>query len=73
MYQLNKFNKMNTIYLNIRTSEGVETVDQFTKGEDAPQNAKEFRKYVNDMVKEYHISGQNVYKSSRSTKEWRQK
>lgn len=36
-----------TIYLNLRTSQGVETVDQFTRGEDAPQNPKEFKAYIN--------------------------
>ena len=60
-----------TIYLNLRTSQGVETVDQFTRGEDAPQTPKEFRKYVNSMIKEYHLTGQNVYKSTRCTKEWK--
>ncbi len=28
---------MKTIYLNMRTVYGVETVDQFTQGEDAPK------------------------------------
>ena len=62
---------METIYLNIRNSQGVETVDEFTKEEN--QTVKEFRLYVNLMVKEYQISGMNVYKSSRSTKEWKNK
>lgn len=60
----------NTIYLNMRTSYGIETVDSFTRGEDSPQNPREFRKYVNQMVAEYHLSGQNVYKSSRPTKDY---
>jgi hypothetical protein len=64
---------MQTIYLNIKTSQGVETVDQFTRGEDAPQNPKEFRKYINQMISEYQLTGQNVYKSTRSTKEWKNK
>lgn len=64
---------MKTIYLNIKTSQGVETVDQFTKGEDAPLTSKEFRAYVSKMVQEYHMSGQNVYRSNRCTKEWRSK
>jgi hypothetical protein len=62
-----------TIYLNLRTSEGVETIDQFTRGEDSPQNPKEFKAHINAMIREYHISGQNVYKSTRSTKEWKNK
>jgi hypothetical protein len=63
---------MATIYLNIRTAQGVETVDQFTRGEDAPLSPADFRKYVNNMVREYHLTGMNVYKSSRCTKDWKQ-
>lgn len=59
---------MQTIYLNMKSSHGVETVDEFTR--ENGQSPKEFRKYVNQMVKEYHISGMNVYKSSRCTKDW---
>ena len=65
---------MKSIYLTIRYSTGVETVDEFTKGSDnAPEGAKEFRLYVNQMVKEYHLAGMNVYKSQRSTNEWKNK
>jgi hypothetical protein len=64
---------MQTIYLNIKTSQGVETIDQFTRGEDAPQEPKEFRKYVNQMIKEYNLAFMYPYKSNRSTKEWRNK
>ena len=62
---------MKTIYLNMRTVYGVETVDQFTQGEDAPQEPKEFRKYVNEMLRNYRESGMQVYKSQRATKEWK--
>jgi hypothetical protein len=62
---------MKTVFLNMKTSEGVETVDEFTREQN--QNPIEFRKYVNQMVKEYHLTGMNVYKSSRSTKYWKQK
>jgi hypothetical protein len=61
---------MKTIYLNMKTKQGVETVDEFTREEG--QNPKDFRVYVNSMVKEYRISGMQVYKSSRSTKDWKQ-
>lgn len=61
---------MKTIYLNMRTSQGVETVDEFTQGADAPSNPKEFRAYINVMVREYNTAGMNVYKSSRCTKDW---
>jgi hypothetical protein len=60
---------METIFLNIRTSQGVETVDEFTREEG--QSPKEFRLYVNQMVKEYQIAGMNVYKSSRCTNDWK--
>lgn len=62
---------METIYLNMRSSYGVETVDEFTR--ELNQSPKEFRIYVNSMVREYHLSGMNVYKSSRSTKDWKNK
>ena len=42
-----------TIYFNTRTAKGVETVDQFTRGEDAPQNFKEFRAYIKSMLDNY--------------------
>lgn len=64
---------MATIYLNIKTVYGVETVDEFTPGNDAPNNPREFRKYVKEMVSQYRLSGQNVYTSQRCTKEWREK
>ncbi len=59
---------MKTVYLNIRTSQGVETIDQFTPGEDAPAFGKEFRQYVRQMVKEYHAAGMAVYTSIRACK-----
>jgi len=62
---------MQTIYLNVRTSEGIETVDQFTQGKDAPKEYREFKKYVNDMVSDYIMTGQNVYKSQRATNYWK--
>ena len=64
---------MKTIYLNMRTVYGVETVDQFTQGEDAPQNWKEFIKYVNEMVKNYREGSMQVYKSQRAAKDWKNK
>ena len=55
----------------MKTLYGIETVDEFTQGENAPVTYKDFKKYVREMVREYHMSGMNVYTSSRSTKEWR--
>lgn len=62
--------KPETIYLNMRTSQGVETVDEFTQ--EPNQNWREFRKYVRQMVNEYKMAGMNVYRSSRCTKDWRE-
>lgn len=59
------------IYLNMRTSHGVETIDEFTR--EVNQTPKDFKVYVNKMVTEYRLAGMNVYKSNRSTKEWRNK
>ena len=63
---------MNTVYLNMRTSQGVETVDEFTRGQDAPENWGDFFAYVREMIRNYHESGMSVYRSSRATKEWRE-
>lgn len=60
-----------TIYLNWRTKNGVETVDEFTK--EPGQSFREFRLYVREMINEYHIAGINVYRSSRCTNDWKNK
>ena len=57
-----------TIYLNMKSVYGIETVDEFTR--EVEQSPIRFRKYVNDMVKCYRENGMNVYKSQRPTKEW---
>lgn len=62
---------MKTIYLNLKSSYGVETVDEFSREEN--QSPKEFRKYVSEMVREYQLAGMNVYKSSRCTNDWKNK
>jgi hypothetical protein len=62
---------MRPIFLNMKTSQGIETVDEFTK--EPSQTPKDFRLYVKSMITEYCIAGMCVYKSSRSTNEWRQK
>ncbi len=59
-----------TRYLNVKSSWGVETVDQL-ETTDFP-TWKEFRKELNRLVSEYHIAGIGVYVSSRCTKEWRE-
>lgn len=62
---------MQTIYLNMKTPAGIETVDEFTREEN--QSPKEFRKYVNTMIQEYNLCNMYVYKSIRSTREWKNK
>lgn len=62
---------MKTIFLNIKTNLGTETVDEFTIEEG--QTLKDFKKYVNEMVNEYQTAGISVYKSSRSTNDWKNK
>lgn len=59
------------IYLNMKTSQGVETIDEFTRP--AEQSIKEFRQYVNKMIGEYRLAGMNVYRSNRCTKDWANK
>lgn len=65
--------KTQTVYFNMRTAQGVETIDEFTRGQDSPAEPREFRAYIKVMLREYHLSGQPVYVSSRSTKDWKNK
>ncbi len=57
-------------YLNIKTSHGVETVDQLELKDF--KTRKEFRAELNRLVSEYHMAGMNVYISSRCDKTWNQ-
>lgn len=59
------------IYLNMRTSQGVETVDEFTR--ESEQSPKEFKQYIAKMITEYRLAGMNVYHSNRCAKEWAKK
>ena len=60
-----------TVYLNWNGENGLETIDEFTRGVDAPAGYREFRKYVREMVSEYHMAGMGCYQSSRACKAWR--
>lgn len=62
-----------TVYLNWRGPCGLETVDQFTRGENAPEDRKEFRAYVRKMAGEYGVAGMAVYQSSRACKAWKER
>ena len=61
-----------TVYLNWKGPQGRETVDEFTPGEGAPLDWREFRRYVSDMCAEYAMSGMPVYQSSRMCANWRE-
>lgn len=55
------------IYLNLKTSQGTETVDSLDKKDF--NSTKEYKQELKRLVNEYHISGQNVYISQRSCKQ----
>ena len=59
---------MRTRYINMKSEGGeVETIDEF------PFSTREERIYFREMLREYRMAyySQNVYASSRCTKEWR--
>ena len=58
-----------TIYLNWKTPNGIETIDEFTKK--PGQSHKEFKAYVAEMMREYHLARIAVYQSSRPCKDWK--
>jgi len=64
---------MRTIYLNFKTGGQVETVDEFTQGQNAPSGYFDFLKYVRKMANEYRMAGMAVYQSQRADKTWAQK
>ena len=56
-------------FLNMKSSQGCETVDEFEKQEG--QSVREYLAYVREMVKEYQIAGMDVYRSSRCCANWK--
>ena len=64
---------MATIYLNVKTSEGIETVDQLNEKDFSTY--KEFRQELKRLKNEY-ITASNfysgIYSSQRSTKAWKE-
>ena len=56
-------------FLNMKTSQGRETVDEFGRKEG--QSMREYLAYVREMVKEYQIAGMDVYRSSRCCANWK--
>lgn len=57
------------IFLNMKTSQGRETVDEFEKRKG--QTNSEHREYVRSMVTEYRMAGMDVYTSSRCCANWK--
>ena len=58
-------------YLNLRDSNGVETVDELNSNDF--NSSKEFNEELKRLIKEYHMAGMGVYKSQRCTSEWKLK
>jgi hypothetical protein len=56
-------------FLNMKSSQGRETVDEFEKQEG--QSVREYLAYAREMVKEYQIAGMDVYRSSRCCANWK--
>lgn len=56
-------------FLNMKTSQGRETVDEFAKQDG--QSMRDYLAYVRQMVKEYQLAGMNVYRSSRCCANWK--
>jgi hypothetical protein len=57
-------------YFNIKTNQGVETVDEVNR-EDF-KTRKEFIAELSRLKGEYNIAGMLVYTSQRCTNEWKQ-
>ena len=58
-------------YYNYKTGYGVETVDQIDQKDFIWY--KEYRQELRRLLNEYRLAGMDVYISSRSTKDWREK
>ncbi len=58
-------------YFNYKTGYGVETVDRIDQKDFIWY--KEYRQELRRLLNEYRLAGMNVYVSSRSSKDWREK
>ena len=56
------------IYLNMRTKQGIETVDQIDRKDFA--TFKEYKRELKSMIDNYQLCNMQVYKSQRACKEW---
>ena len=63
--------KPSTRYLNIKSPQGVETVDELCSSDF--QNRKEFKAELERLSYEYHLAGMAVYISTRCDKSWKAK
>ena len=60
---------MKTIYINMRSTDGIETIDEVNSIEFPDK--KEFRKEVRSMLVIYGQYGMPVYASQRCNKDWK--
>jgi len=56
------------IYLNMRTQQGTETIDQIDRKDFA--TFKEYKRELKSMIDNYRACNMQVYKSQRACKEW---
>jgi hypothetical protein len=56
------------IYLNLKTSKGIETIDQLERNDF--DSFKECKIELKNMIINYRLAGMNVYKSQRACKDW---
>ena len=55
-------------YLNLKTSQGIETVDEISR-----KDFDSYKSYIRELVRlkrEYHLAGMNVYSSQKSDSTW---
>ena len=63
--------KPSTRYLNIKSPQGVETVDEVCSADF--QDRKAFKAELERLSSEYHLAGMAVYISTRCNKSWKAK
>lgn len=61
--------KVKTVYFNMKTNFGVETVDQCISSEH--ESNKDYKAEIKNMLSNYHLARMNVYLSSRCTNDWK--
>jgi hypothetical protein len=61
-----------TVFINWKGPHGRETIDEITRGDDAPEGLREFRAHVRGMLREYALAGMAAYTSRRPCRGWRE-